>query len=334
MSNFASYENLEEIMPKIRNVKVMTANTRWRDTIIGFKNFLDDMEAEMSATENRYFYFPELGVNIQPASGKYISFNFPGADGFSPIMMKRMTSAVSGLTDYDGKYVGVKVTTGLVSLYNVLLRVYKYSNGIVAYITNMRNVECGISEYTWAYYPDSVGVKLVTSPTIKIGIGTGSAVPEEINMGNGNYYFNIENNPIVSYLDGNDLRFLRAKCISRKAGGSEQYPHTDTYLYFKNFSTQTVVWNLSLGGDGLYKDIVEKCMNRYLMFDSDAQDLGVTHPIYEYQYVLRSTAENKLRIGDETKYPIASNGYATGDYDANVPGLFIPNNSPFAIEIK
>lgn len=333
MSDFASYENLAEIMPKIRNVKVLTANTRWRDVISGFKNFMDDMETEMSTSENRYFYFPELGVYIQTASGKYISFNFPGADGFSPIMMKRITPAVSGLTDYDGKYVGIKVTSGMVSLYNVLLRVYKYSGGIVAYITNMRDVECGILEYSWQYYPSSL-IPLVTVPTIKIGIGTGSSVPEEINMGNGNYYFNINNKPIVSYLDGNDLKFLRSKCISRKSGGSEQNPHADTYLYFKNFSTQSVAWNLSLGGDGLYKDIVEKCMNRYLMFDSDAQDLGVTHPIYEYQYVLKSTAEDKLRIGDETRYPIASDGYATGDYDSNVPGLYIPNNSPFAIEIK
>lgn len=333
MSDFASYENLAEIMPKIRNVKVLQRNTSWINQKNGFKNFMDDMEADMSAPENRYFYFPELCVSIQPSSGKYISFNFPGADGFSPIMMKRMTSAVSGLTDYDGKYVGVKVTTGIVHLYNVLLRVYKYSGGITAYITNMRNVECGIQEYTYQYISSSL-IPLITYPTIQIGIGTGSASPTEFNMGNGNYYFNIDDKPIVSYLDGNDLKFLMSKCISRKAGGDESSPHSDTYLYYKNFSTQSVIWNLSLGGDGLYKDIVEKCMNRYLMFDSDAQDLDVTHPIYEYQYVLKSTDEDKLRIGDETRYPIASSGYATGDYDADVPGLYIPNNSPFAIEIK
>ena len=333
MSHFASYENLADIMPKIRNVKVLQMNTRWINQTYGFKNFMDDMEAEMSAPENRYFYFPELCVSIQPASGKHISFNYPGSDGFSPIMMKRMTPAVSGLTDYDGKYVGIKVTSGVVSLYNVLLRVYKYSGGITAYITNMRNVECSILEYTYQYSQSSL-IPLLTTPTIHIGIGTGSAVPEDVLMGNGNYYFNIENKPIVSYLDGNDLRFLSAKCISRKAGGNEEYPHATTYLYYKNFSTQSVIWNLSLGGDGLYKDLVEKCMNRYLMFDSDAQDLDATHPLYEYQYVLKATAEDKVRIGDETRYPIASDGYTTGDYDANVPGLYIPNNSPFAIEIK
>lgn len=328
--NFASYENLAEILSHIKkpNVFVKNATTAYTNPITGFKAFVDDIAADMATNETRFFIVPEFQTAIQPASGKYLSLNYP-VNGFSPIKMVRLTPLPSGYTDYDGKYIGVKMTSGTIEFKNVILYAIKTAAVTAFYIMGSRDLTALLKNYTYSVY----GTQFQAYGTMSIGIGDGSTVTDKPYA-----QFNIDDGTLlgaypVSDLDGTDMAYTQVKAISRKNGANINSPAgADTYLCSRNNTTGNIVWNMAMGGNGIYLDTVSQIMDRWLQFDPDAVDAMIPQAKYAYQLVYKGgSTPGQLDIGDRTKFPLCSDGYTSGDYTAEAMGLNIKGRY---IEIK